>query len=167
MKQKRLRPAPRAARGVLLLSLLPAACYDFHVDGPEDPAPLPQPRSVSVGIEYRQPDLCSDTPSRCTGAVLFYGSWMRPGEALVLSPVAGRFFWVGTATGVPVNFPPAGRAHAVRVFDPYIGGAPSSGFTGRRLTVGGEALSQIEALARTDEHALVYVDDNGFGHNPY
>lgn len=157
----------RVLRAILLLSCVGTACYDFHVATPEGPPALPQPRTASVAVEYRQPDQCGDTPAHCENAVIFYGSWMRPGEHLVLTPVAGRFIWVGTASRVPVNFPPRGRAHAVRVFDPYLGAAATTGFSGRRLTVGGESLSNIEAFARPEEHALVYVDDNGFGHNPY
>jgi len=167
MGQLGARMRQRILRALLVLPFVGTACYDFHVATPEGPPELPQPRTVSVAVEYRQPGQCSDTPARCGDPVIFYGSWMRPGEQLVLTPVAGRFIWVGTASRVPVNFPPRGRAHAVRVFDPYLRAAPTTGFSGRRLTVGGEALSSIEGLLRPDEHALVYVDDNGFGHNPY
>lgn len=152
---------------VLAAGLLAASCYDFHLEGPEDPSPLPQPRAVSVSVEYRQPGECTDLPSRCNGPVVFYGSWMRSGEALVLRPVSGRFLWVGTATAVPVNFPPRARPYSVRVYDPYLAGTPTGGFGGRRLTVGAEALTRVEDFGAQEEHALVYIDDNGLGHNPF
>ena len=162
-----MRCARRALPGLLLTGLLATGCYDFHLEGPEDPAPLPQPRTVSATIEYRQQSDCTDVSGHCNDAVVFYGSWMRPGESLLLRPVPGLFYWVGTAQNVPVNFPPQARPYVVRVYDPYLLGSSSDGFTGRRLTVGGEALTQVESMGHPDEHALVYVDDNGFGHNPF
>lgn len=154
-------------RLTLAAGLLAAGCYDFHQTGPEDPSPLPQPRSVAVGVEYRQPGECADVPERCNRPVVFYGSWMRSNEYLLLTPVPGRFYWVGTAPSVPVNFPPRARPYTVQVFDPYLQGTSTAGFTGRRVTVGGETLTRIESMGREDEHALVYVDDNGLGHNPF
>lgn len=151
----------------LAAGLATAGCYDFHLEGPEDPAPLPQPRTVAVTIEYRQPTDCTQASDRCGSAVIFYGSWMRQGEVLVLNPVRGRAHWVGTAANVPVNFPPRAGPYDVRVYDPFLEGTPTGGFTGRRLLVGGEDLTRIESFGRQDEHALVYVDDNGLGHNPF
>jgi hypothetical protein len=155
-------------RGLALaVGLLATGCYDFHQEGPEDPSPLPQPRSVAVTVEYRQPGECSQTGAACNDPVIFYGSWMRTEEFLVLQPVAGRFYWVGTAPGVPVNFPPRARPYTVRVYDPYLARSETNGFTGRRLVVGGEELTSVESFGRLDEHALVFVDDNGLGHNPF
>ena len=155
-------------RGLLVAAgLLATGCFDFHQEGPEDPSPLPQPRSVSVTIEYRQQNACSDPAGGCNDPVIFYGSWMRPGESLVLLPVPGRFYWVGTARDVPVNFPPRALPYTVRLLDPFLRGTASGGFTGRRVVVGGETLTRVEAVGRQDEHALVYVDDNGLGHNPF
>jgi hypothetical protein len=146
-------------------ALASASCYDFHIDGPEDAPPPPLPRVASVTVEYHQPSQCSNVAARCADKVVFYGSWMRPGQEVFLSPVPGRFIWIGTVTGVPVNFPPAGGPHTVRVFDPYLVGSPTGGVSGRRLVVGGETLTQIEDFGTRDEKAQVYVDDNGFGHN--
>jgi hypothetical protein len=159
----------RTFTGFLALAggLAVSGCYDFHLEGPEDPAPLPQPRSVAVNVEYRQPTDCTQAADACNSAVIFYGSWMRQGEVLILRPVPGRAHWVGTARDVPVNFPPRAGPYDVRVYDPYIVGTPTGGFTGRRLLVGGEDLTRVESMGRQDEHALVYVDDNGFGHNPF
>jgi hypothetical protein len=92
---------------------------------------------------------------------------MRSGDYLLLTPVPGRFYWVGTAEGVPVNFPPTARPYTVQVYDPYLGGTSTAGFTGRRLTMGGETLTHVESMGALDEHVLVYVDDNGLGHNPF
>lgn len=168
MDQIRRRVGTGAARAWLAAAALySASCYDFHLEGPEDAPSPPLPRLVSVTVEYHQPSQCHNTPARCADKVVFYGSWMRPGQELLLSPVPGRFIWVGTVPSVPVNFPPAGQPHTVRVFDPYLVGAPTGGSTGRRLVVGGESLTQIESFGTDEEKAQVYVDDNGFGHNPF
>lgn len=167
MKDGRRRQGGNAARAMLAATALAAAgCYDFHLDGPEDAPSPPLPRIASVSVEYQQPSECRNAPSRCSDRVVFYGSWMRPGQELLLEAVPGSFLWTGTLTGVPVNFPPTGQPHSVHVFDPYLVGAPTGGAAGRRLVVGGESLSAIEDLGTDGEKARVYVDDNGFGHNP-
>jgi hypothetical protein len=81
--------------------------------------------------------------------------------------VPERFYWVGMARQVPVNFPPDTRPYTIQVFDPFLAGTSTGGFTGRRLTVGGETLTRVESMGNPDEHALVFIDDNGFGHNPF
>jgi hypothetical protein len=148
-------------------ALMSLGCPDFHLEGPEDAPSPPLPRVANVTVEYHQPSQCNNVPARCADTVVFYGSWMRPGQELLLSPVPGRFIWIGTVSGVPVNFPPNGQPHTVRVFDPYLVGAPTGGFAGRRLVVGGERLTVIESFGTGDEKAQVYVDDNGFGHNAF
>ena len=65
-------------------------CYDFHLTGPEDPAPSARPQLVSVTIEYRQPNGCVNSVGRCDDPVVFFGSWMRPGEEFRLTRDAGR-----------------------------------------------------------------------------
>jgi hypothetical protein len=68
---------------------------------------------------------------------------------------------------VPVNFPPRDLAYAVRVYDPHLAGNPSGGITAERLTLGGQLLTYFVDEDTPSESALVYIDDNGFGHNPY
>jgi hypothetical protein len=149
------------------MGLAAAGCFDFHQEGPEDAPTLPQPRMVTVNIEYRQLSDCTDGAGGCNRPVVIYGSWMRGGESLVLQPVPERFYWVGMARQVPVNFPPDTRPYTIQVFDPFLAGTSTGGFTGRRLTVGGETLTRVESMGNPDEHALVFIDDNGFGHNPF
>jgi hypothetical protein len=68
---------------------------------------------------------------------------------------------------VPVNFPPREYAHGVNIFDPHILDHPTGGVTAERLWVGRELLRVFNAEGTSAEQALVYVDQNGFGHNPY
>jgi hypothetical protein len=164
-----MTPATRPLRLALAFAgaVLAAACYDFHLAGPEDPPALPQPRLVTVAIEYRQPNGCVNVPERCDHPVVFFGSWMRPGGEFELSRDVGSFVWTGRATGVPVNFPPRDQPYEVRIYDPHLGGTSTLGFTAGRLTVGGQLLTAIQFPGSPREHALVFVDDNGQGHSPF
>jgi hypothetical protein len=167
MKAGRRNQGRIAAQAILVATVLAAGgCFDFHMEGPEDAPSPPLPRLASVTVEYHQPAECRNVPSRCSDRVVFYGSWMRPGQELILDAVPGSFIWTGTLAGVPVNFPPAGQPHTVHVFDPYLVGAPTRGAAGRRLVVGGESLTAVDDFGTGAERAQVYVDDNGFGHNP-
>jgi len=155
----------QAALVVLLCATLPS-CYDFHKTGPLEPDPVPFPETVSVRVEYVQSGGCK-APSGCGDGVVVFGSWMRPGAEIQLAPDPQNRIWVGTLTGVPVNYPPAGDPYKVRIYDPFLqdGGAPR--YTGHRLTFGGQLLSEIQIMDSRDQAALAYVDSNGFGHNPF
>jgi hypothetical protein len=161
---------PRSRRPLLRLltaCLFAAACEDYHLDGPVDPEPLAPPRTVSVTVEYLQPNGCVEGSPRCEDNVVFFGSWMRPGEEFFLRPQPGRFLWRGTATNVPVNFPPRGQPHAVVVYDPYLVATPTEGLTAARLKVGGEAITRIDSPGNPRETGLIYIDENGQGRNLY
>lgn len=153
--------------GFTLAAGLLTSCYDFHLQGPEDPSPV-GPRLVDVTIEYRQPQGCLNVPERCEDPVWFFSSWAVNGGPIELKrqPATG-YIWRGVARAVPVNFPPREDAHAVSVYDPHLVGHPSGGATASRLTVGSELLTYFVDEDRPSERALVYIDDNGFGHNPY
>ena len=159
---------PRATLGLLLTAVLAAgACDDYHLDGPVDPEPLNPPRMVSVTVEYLQPNECVAGSPRCDDPVVFFGSWMEAGTEFLLRKEPGRFVWRGTATNVPVNFPPRGPAHAVRVYDPHLVGTLTEGVTAERLKVGGEAITERDNPGGIREVGLVYIDENGFGRNPF
>jgi hypothetical protein len=152
----------------LALSGLGAACYDFHLEGPEDPAPVTTPRLVTVSVEYRQPRGCiNESSSTCQEPVVFFGSWMRDGAEFALTPVPGTFVWRGVARNVPVNYPPKDQPYLVRVFDPFLRDSPTGGISGERLRVGNELLVKFDSAGGPEESALVFIDENGFGHNPY
>jgi hypothetical protein len=157
------RPLPL----LLALGLLGAACDNARLDGPTDPAAVSPPRLVTVTVEYLQPNECVEGSPRCEDNVVFFGSWMKPGEEFFLRPDPGRFTWRGTATNVPVNFPPRGQPHYVRVYDPHMVGSPTGGVTAARLKVGGEAISNFDNPGGVREVGLVYVDENGQGHNVF
>jgi hypothetical protein len=145
-----------------------AAGCDFQPDPPEGPAALPGSRTVDVRVEYRQPQGCVNTVSaRCVDLVFFFGSWMHPGEEFALDLAPGTYVWSGTAKGVPVNWPPTDQPHLVRVFDPHLQGTPTGGVTGARLIVGGQLLNEFDSPGTPKESALVYIDDDGVGRNPY
>jgi hypothetical protein len=156
-------------KAVVFAALLSTSCYDFHLTGPEDPAPVSPPFLVSVTVEYRQPNECVEgSPrERCDDKVVFFGSWMQPGGEFVLTREPGRFVWKGVATGVPVNYPPREQPHYVRVFDPHMVGAPTGGVAAERLTVGGEYITRFDKPGGTQESGLIYVDANGYGHNAF
>jgi hypothetical protein len=154
---------------LLVTAFFSLSCYDFHLTGPEDPEPESPPRLVDVTIEYRQPNECVEgSPrDRCEDKVVFFGSWMQPGGEFFLTQEPGRYVWKGVARDVPVNFPPFGEPHYVRVFDPHMVGSPTEGVSAERLKVGSESLTRFDSPGGTRESGLVYVDHNGFGHNPF
>jgi hypothetical protein len=156
----------RALRlGLLLpLGLLPSC---LHQEGPEDPSPIPVPTLVSVRVEYRQPNGCVNTSSPCEGSVYFFASWMLQGGYIVLSRTPDTNFWSGTATSVPVNFPPTDQPYLVRVFDPYLQDTPTGGVAADRLEVGGQTLTKFMDYGTPSESGLVYIDAQGVGHNPF
>lgn len=150
-----------------LLALVVAAGCDFQPDPPEGPSALASTRLVNVRVEYRQPQGCENAlPERCVNLVWFFGSWMHKDEEIPLELVPGSYVWAGTATGVPVNWPPTDVPHFVRVFDPHLEGTSTGGVTAARLLVGGQVLTQYDSPGSPQESALVYVDDNGTGRNP-
>jgi hypothetical protein len=155
------------AAAALAAGVLGGACYDFHLTGPEDaPSPNP-PNLVSVTIEYRQPQGCVNSRTNCDDKVVFYGSWMRPGDEFNLQRDPGGYVWRGVAPGVPVNFPPRDLPHAVRVYDPHLLDQPNEGLTAERLRVGGQILTVIDSPGTTREAGLIYIDENGQGRNPF
>ena len=162
------RWVPKTRLGALLFAvLLGAACDDLRIEGPQDPAAVLPPRLVSVTIEYLQPNECVEGSPRCDDPVVFFGSWMQEGQEFLLRPEPGRFVWRGVATGVPVNFPPRGAPHAVRVYDPHMVGSPTQGVTAERLKVGGEGNLRRDNPGGTREVGLIYIDENGQGRNLY
>ena len=156
------RPRFVAVLGLLLLG----GCF-FDEDAPEGPSPVAISRGVPVTVEYLQPHACLNSTNRCADSVIFFGSWMRPGQEFALHLVPGTFVWTGTAPAVPVNFPPDSDPYLVRVYDPYLLDTSSGGVAGTRLKIGGQALYYLEEAGTPAESGLVYVDDNGVGHNPF
>jgi len=163
----RTLPGRAGLVGATVCGALLWGCYDFHLQGPEDPPADVIPRLVSVTILYRQPSSCKNAPERCQDPVVFYGSWMRPGNEFSLTSDENNHYFHGTALAVPVNYPPKDVAYTVKVYDPYLADTSSHGYTGKRLTVGGETLTHIESSGSQQERALMFVDENGFGHNPF
>jgi len=161
------RPRRLHYLAALLLALGGNACYDFQLAGPEDPPALPATRTVSVVIEYEQIPDCYNAAGRCDDLVVFSGSWMQPGAEFFLERNATTRTWTGVARNVPVNYPPSGDPHGVRIFDPHLQDALTEGYTAERLKVGGQRLLRISGSGGRNEVGLVYVDDNGQGHNPY
>ena len=151
----------------LLFGALLGGCYDFHLAGPEDPPADVLPRTVSVSVEYRQPSKCANDPARCDDPVIFYGSWMREGNEFSLTGDLNSHVFRGTALVVPVNYPPRDQPYSVKVYDPYLQRTSTAGFSARRLVVGGEVLTRIESYGDRQERALMFVDENGLGHNPF
>ena len=160
-------PVTKRLRRLLAACLLAAACDDYRLEGPVDPEPLAPPRTVSVTIEYLQPNGCVEGSPRCEDNVVFFGSWMEDGEQFFLQKQPGRFLWRGVATRVPVNFPPRGNPHAVRIFDPYLVGTATQGVTAERLKVGGEAIDRYDSPGTFREVGLIYIDANGQGRDLY
>jgi hypothetical protein len=148
-----------------IVLLATAGCADQV--GPEDPPDVNPPRTVEVTVEYRQPNGCLNTPARCDDLVVFFGSWMPNGDALYMQRDPSSHVWRVRARGVPVNFPPRDEPYLVRVFDPHLVQSETGGVTGSRLEVGEEALVHVFDAGTPQESALVYVDENGYGHNPY
>jgi len=162
----RLLPYGTMSVAATALVALTAACYNFHKTGPEDAPTVSTPRFVSVTVEYRQPNGCVNTTTPCDEPVVFFGSWMQgPGFQLTRDP--GSFVWRGVAQAVPVNYPPRDAPYQVRVFDPFMRESPAEGIQADRIKVGGEALTRTDGGGGREQHALVYIDENGVGHNPY
>ncbi len=151
----------------VLLALPAAACWDFQPDPPAGPTPLKPGRFATVTIEYRQPQNCANTADHCADRVVFFGSWMAPGDEVLLDTPAGPSFWTGVVNNVPVNWPPTDEPHLVRIFDPHLKESSTGGVTAARLTVGGQAVYFFEDTGTPSESGLIYIDDNGVGHNPF
>jgi hypothetical protein len=154
MSEPRRRSWRRLA--ALAAALAASGCF-YDEEVVEGPSALPISRGVPVTIEYTQPGECLNAARRCADPVVFFGSWMRPGEEVTLRPLAGRYIWTGTVPAVPVNFPPADEPYLVRVYDPYLLDTPSGGVTAFRLRVGGQMLSSFDWLGTPSE----------VGHNPF
>ena len=161
------RSSPLLRWGLLVSALACAACVESAATGPGDPDPVPIIRLVTVSIEYRQPSTCFNASVSCDGSVLFYGSWMRPGNEFALRPQPGGFLWTGTARDVPVNYPPRDQPYFVRIYDPYLLETPTAGITAERLRVGGQLIVWLETPGTPTEAGLVYIDDNGLGRSPF
>jgi hypothetical protein len=157
----------RAVGALATLALVVGGCYDFHQEGPEDPTPINPPRLVSITIEYVQPPGCLNRPPNCGEPVVFFASWTPPTASFRLLPDPGGLVWRGRVTGVPVNFPPRQDPYTVRIFDPHLVGLPTGGVTANRITIGGEKLTHFTETGTEKESALVYIDENGIGHNPF
>jgi hypothetical protein len=157
-----------AARSLLVTTLLAALTGCFRPDDvPSGPEPIPFPATTIVQVEYTQPNGCVSTTVNCQDLVIFLGSWMQPGGQIFLTPNATHHVWTGAVSGVPVNFPPSGRPFQVRIYDPFLQTDQATRYTGKRLKLGNQALTQIEKPGAHDEHALVFVDSTGQGHNPF
>jgi hypothetical protein len=156
-----------AGASVIAAALLLGACPDLHQTGPEDPSPTPVPERATITIEYEQPAGCVGVGANCQDLVIFLGSWMPPGGQIFLEPDATRHFWTARISDVPVNYPPRGDPYEVRVYDPHLQESAAIRYTGQRLRVGSESLTQIRQPGSRNEAALVYVDSTGLGHNPF
>jgi hypothetical protein len=153
------------AAAALLTTL---SCNAFRrAAGPDDAPPVNPPATVSVTVEYDQVVECVAGSPRCEDLVVFFGSWMTPGQEFFLKKEPGRYVWRGTATTVPVNFPPRGEPFLVRIYDPHIVGGPTGGMTADRLKVGGEKLVRFYSPGNPDESGLIFIDENGQGHTPF
>jgi hypothetical protein len=151
---------------VVAFALSLTAC-DFQPDPLPGPSPLPPARVAAVHVEYRQPNGCANPDAvHCNDLVWFFGSWMHPGEEVALERTPGSFTWAGTAQGVPVNWPPSGSPHLVRVFDPHLVETPTGGVTAARLEIGGQVITEFDQAGTPQESGYIYVDDNGVGRSP-
>jgi hypothetical protein len=150
--------------GLLALTLLVPACYDFHVVGPEDPPALKSPATVSVNVSYQRPVGCVNTASSCTGPVTFHASWMKLGSSLTLTQTA-EHVWTATIPNVPVNYPGV-DPYRVYAVDQYLLDSPTQGVSADRLTVGGQRITKLENPGGTREQGLIFIDANGLGRSP-
>jgi hypothetical protein len=150
--------------GVLALAASLPACYDFHFVGPEDPAPVKLPNTVSVTISYLRPVACVNTSSRCDGPVMFHASWMKLGTGVALEQTAAHH-WTAILPGVPVNFP-GNEPYRVYAVDPFLLDSPTGGISADRLTIGGEKIVQFENPGNPREQGLILIDANGRGRTP-
>ncbi len=160
----------RPGRALLLAgaALSALSCNAFRrAAGPEDAPPVNPPATATVTVEYEQIVECVEGSPRCADNVVFFGSWMQPGEEFFLKKEPQRYVWRGTATRVPVNYPPRGQPYFVRVYDPHIVGGPTEGITADRLKVGGELLTRFYSPGNAYESGLIFIDQNGQGHSPF
>jgi hypothetical protein len=149
---------------LVAIALVGVAC-DVQPDVTEGPSALPPTTYATIQIEYRQPNACENVAESCVDRVVFFGSWMRPGEEVLLDGAPGHI-WVGQATNVPVNWPPVIEPHLVRVFDPHLVQTVTAGVTASRIRVGGQILTEYDDVGTPKESGRVYVDMDGIGHNP-
>jgi hypothetical protein len=161
------RTPSRLAVAVLVAGLLGPGCNAFRKVGADEPPDPTPPQEVSVIIEYRQPNGCLNVVTTCDEPVVFFGSWMHPGQEFQLTPDPAHYFWRGVARNVPVNFPPREPPYLVRIFDPFLREGPGGGVTAQRLWVGGELLDRFDRPGGEDESGLVYIDASGIGHDPF
>jgi hypothetical protein len=169
--RSRARGLAKRLPGAALLAaaaLTAVSCNAFRrTAGPEEFPPENPPNLVDVTVEYDQIVECVAGSPRCEDNVVFFGSWMVPGEEFFLKKEPGRYVWRGVAPRVPVNFPPAGEPYLVRVYDPHFVGSPTGGVTADRLKVGGELLTRFYSPGNPYESGLIYIDENGQGRTPF
>jgi hypothetical protein len=167
-RNRRLPASAWRAAALASAALTAASCNAFkRTAGPDVAAPVNPPATVSVTVEYDQVPECVEGSPRCVDNVVFFGSWMQPGEEFFLTKEPGRYVWRGTATRVPVNFPPRGDPYLVRIYDPHIVGGPTGGITADRLKVGGEFIVDFYSPGNPYESGLIYIDANGLGRTPF
>ncbi len=68
---------------------------------------------------------------------------------------------------MPVNWPPNDEPHRVRVYDPHLQNTGTNGLTAARLIVGSQVVYYYDNAGTPTEAGLIYVDDDGIGHNPF
>ncbi len=157
-----------AVRRLLAAGLLVALGGCFRPDDvPSGPDAIPFPATTTIEIEYTQPNGCISTTVNCEDLVIFLASWMQPNQQIFLARDASHHVWTGSVSGVPVNFPPSGQPFEVRIYDPFLQTDHVTRYTARRLKIGTQMMTRIEAPGAHDEHALVFVDSTGQGHNPF
>lgn len=148
----------------VLLTLTVVSC-DFQPDPPASPSAVAITRFADVRVQYRQPNGCANAAAHCDDLVVFFGSWMKPGEEMYLEET-GSYQWSGTVRRVPVNWPPSEEPHLVRVFDPHLVDTANGGVTAARLSIGGQLVYYYDSPGTPSEVGIIYVDDNGVGRNP-
>jgi hypothetical protein len=172
MRLNVMRPLP--SKLLLAGALISMGCLDFRKTVPEGPSPVVRPMLVDVTVEYRQPNQCQAS-DRCDDNVVFLASWLPTqvnpqgqlsGGYMFLSRISG-FVWQGVAHNVPVNYPPKDDPHVVAIYDPHLRDTPTGGRAAGRLLVGRQALTVLVDPGTPNEGAFVYIDENGFGHNPF
>ncbi len=152
---------------LVAVAMTAVACPDFQPDPPAGPTPITGgQRFATITVEYRQPAHCANTADHCLDRVVFFGSWMGKNDPVVLATPAGPYFWTGVVENVPVNWPPTDQPHFVRIYDPHLVQTPTNGDTAARLTIGSQAVQVFDSVGTPLEAGLIYVDDNGIGHNP-
>ena len=149
------------------LALGVVGCVDFQPDPPAGPNAVSASRFVTIQVQYRQPAGCENSQGTCAARVVFFGSWMRAGDEVLLDTPFGPNVWTGVVPNVPVNWPPSDQPHYVRIYDPHLQATSSGGVTAARLTVGGQTIYYFDSPGTPQESGLIYVDDNGVGRNPY